>query len=62
MPNQKIMPTGFGPFIQYIFFGVKFGAKVRNFYDMSKEYFKIIDFDDAAVADFAAEALFINQL
>lgn len=39
-----------------IFFGVKFGAKVRNFYDISKEYFKIIDFDDAAVADFAALA------
>lgn len=56
MPNQKIMPTGFGPFIQYIFLELNFGAKVRNFYDISKEYFKVIDFDDAAVADFATFA------
>ena len=56
MPNQKIMPTGFGPFIQYIFLELNLVQRYEIFYDISKEYFKIIDFDDAAVADFAALA------
>ena len=35
---------------------LKLFAKVRIFSDKSKEYFKVIDFEDAAVADFAALA------
>ena len=35
---------------------LKLFAKVRIFSDKSKEYFKVIDFEDAAVANLAALA------
>ena len=33
-----------------------FGAKVRIIREKSKEYFKVVDFEDATVADFATFA------
>ena len=32
-------------------------AKLRIIYERSKEYFKVIDFEDAAVVDFAAKII-----
>ena len=35
---------------------ILFGAKVRIIREKSKEYFKVVDFEDATVADFATFA------